>query len=156
VDFDEYFSSYELIEKSKFVMVYNSTIGLEASILGATVLCGGKARYTQYPTVILPKTAKEYIEKADEFLKNTQLTFPTEYQQNARKFLYFQLFRTSLSFEAFLNPDPARNGYVHFKKFPVKLLDPLHNPLSKILYDGIINGQPFLMENTETAIKEHV
>ena len=156
VDFDEYFSSYELIEKSKFVMVYNSTIGLEASILGATVLCGGKARYTQYPTVILPKTAKEYIEKADEFLKNTKLTFPTEYQQNARKFLYFQLFRTSLSFEAFLNPDPVRNGYVHFKKFPVKLLDPLHNPLSKILYDGIIKGQPFLMENTETAIKEHV
>ena len=34
----ETLSSYELIRRSKFVMVYNSTIGLEASILGAAVL----------------------------------------------------------------------------------------------------------------------
>ncbi|HET9906347.1 MAG TPA: hypothetical protein VFQ23_06890, partial [Anaerolineales bacterium] len=32
---NETLSSYELIQKSKFVMVYNSTIGLEASIMGA-------------------------------------------------------------------------------------------------------------------------
>ena len=38
----EYFSSYELIQRSKFVMVYNSTIGLEASLMGAPVLCGGQ------------------------------------------------------------------------------------------------------------------
>src|SRR5215212_9860480 len=36
---NESLSSYELIQKSKFVMVYNSTIGLEASIMGAAVLC---------------------------------------------------------------------------------------------------------------------
>ena len=34
VDSDQPLSSYELIQRSKFVMVYNSTIGLEASILG--------------------------------------------------------------------------------------------------------------------------
>jgi hypothetical protein len=44
IDAREYFNSYELIQRSKFVMVYNSTIGLEASILGCAVLCGGKAR----------------------------------------------------------------------------------------------------------------
>ena len=38
----ESLSSYELISKSKFVMVYNSTIGLEASIMGAAVLCAGR------------------------------------------------------------------------------------------------------------------
>jgi len=52
----EALSSYELILKSKFVMVYNSTIGLEASIMGAAVLCAGKARFTQYPTVFFPQT----------------------------------------------------------------------------------------------------
>ncbi len=46
---DEYLSSYELIQRSKFVLVYNSTIGLEASIMGAAVLCGGKARFTLIP-----------------------------------------------------------------------------------------------------------
>jgi hypothetical protein len=30
---DQYFSSYELIQNAKFVLVYNSTIGLEAAIM---------------------------------------------------------------------------------------------------------------------------
>ena len=55
----ETLSSYELIQKSKFVMVYNSTIGLEASIMGAAVLCAGKARFTQYPTVFFPQSVED-------------------------------------------------------------------------------------------------
>src|SRR3989337_1573232 len=59
----ETLSSYELILKSKFVMVYNSTIGLEASIMGVPVLCAGKARFTQYSTVFFPQTVEEYQSK---------------------------------------------------------------------------------------------
>jgi hypothetical protein len=54
----EYLSSYELIQRSKFVMVYNSSIGLEAALMGKAVLCGGKARYTptqSFTFLILPK-----------------------------------------------------------------------------------------------------
>jgi len=54
VDASEKFSSYDMIQRSHFVMVYNSTIGLEASIMGKAVLAGGKARFTQLPTSILP------------------------------------------------------------------------------------------------------
>ena len=50
-------------------MVYNSTIGLEASILGAAVLCAGKARFTQYPTVFFPQTADAVQRRMEEFLK---------------------------------------------------------------------------------------
>src|SRR6185503_432933 len=60
---NETLSSYELIQKSKFVMVYNSTIGLEASIMGAAVLCAGRARFTQYPTVFFPQTVDEVRRK---------------------------------------------------------------------------------------------
>ena len=149
VDFDEYFSSYELIRKSKFVMVYNSTIGLEASILGATVLCGGKARYTQYPTVILPANESEFIRQAKKLLHATSIAAPTSFQQNARKFLYYQLFRTSLSFDAFLEPDKEWKGYVHFKEFSAGLLNPDTNPLFKVLSDGILNGRPFIVKDKE-------
>jgi len=38
---DVHFSSYEMIQRAKFVMIYNSTIGMEASIMGAPVLCAG-------------------------------------------------------------------------------------------------------------------
>ncbi len=64
----ETLSSYELIQKSKFVMVYNSTIGLEASIMGAVVLCAGKARFTQYPTVFFPTQTRLKSFELEELL----------------------------------------------------------------------------------------
>ena len=70
IDALEYVSSYELIQKSKFVMVYNSSIGLEAAIMGAAVLSAGRSRYTRYPTVFFPQTIPEYIEKAEEMLRS--------------------------------------------------------------------------------------
>jgi hypothetical protein len=153
VDCNEYFSSYELIGMSKFVMVYNSTIGLEASILGRTVLCGGKARYTQYPTVLFPTSVKEFEQTAKDLLDSKAIETPLSFQQNARRFLYFQLFRTSLSFSSFLEPDPEWRGYVHFKKFSEESLYSEKNQLFKILTNGILNGQPFINEFKE-AIKE--
>src|SRR5689334_18392169 len=72
-------SSYELIQRSKFVMVYNSTIGLEASILGAAVLCAGKARFTQYPTVFFPQTVDEVRRRMKEFLEAEKIDVPSEF-----------------------------------------------------------------------------
>ena len=76
----ETLSSYELIQRSKFVMVYNSTIGLEASIMGAAVLCAGKARFTQYPTVFFPQTVEEVRRKMKEFLEAEKIDVPSGVQ----------------------------------------------------------------------------
>ena len=73
---EEYLSSYELIRASKFIMVYNSTIGLEAAVMGAAVLCGGRSRYTQVPLCYFPKTIPEYLEKAEELLKCDAVSVP--------------------------------------------------------------------------------
>lgn len=72
----ETLSSYELIQKSKFVMIYNSTIGLEAAIMGAPVLCAGRARFTQYPTVFFPQTVGEIKSKMKEFLSVEKIEIP--------------------------------------------------------------------------------
>jgi hypothetical protein len=69
IDSREYVSSYELIQRSKFVMVYNSSIGLEAALLDSPVLCGGRARYTQYPVVFLPDTPQSHQETAEKFMQ---------------------------------------------------------------------------------------
>jgi hypothetical protein len=84
---DEYFSSYELIQRSKFVMVYNSSIGLEAVVMGKPVLSGGKARYTRYPTVFFPQTPQEYAQRADEMLREEKIKIPESFINNARRFL---------------------------------------------------------------------
>jgi hypothetical protein len=138
----EVLSSYELIQKSKFVMVYNSTIGLEASIMGAAVLCAGKARFTQYPTVFFPQTAAEVRKKMEEFLKMEKIEVPAEFQRNARRFLYYQLYRTSLPFGDFLEPS-VRTTQTKLKAFDLD--DLLKSASIQTILDGVLNNGDFLL-----------
>ncbi len=139
---NESLSSYELIQKSKFVMVYNSTIGLEASIMGAPVLCAGKARFTQYPTVFFPQTVDEVRGKMKEFLDAEAIEVPADFKRNARRFLYFQLFRTSLPFGKFLEPS-VRATQTRLKSFEVEAL--LKTEAVKTILDGVVEGGDFLL-----------
>ena len=135
---EEYTSSYDLIQRAKFVLVYNSSIGLEATILGTAVLCGGKARFTQYPTVFFPQTPQTYREQAEAFLAADKIEVPAEFQRNARRFLYYQLFRASLSFENYLQ-NGARPGFVHLKPFSWRDLHPQNSPTMQVILGGILS-----------------
>jgi hypothetical protein len=138
----EYLSSYELIQRARFVMVYNSTIGLEASILGVPVLCAGKARFTQYPTVFFPQTPDEHIKTLREFLVAERIPVPPEFRLNARRFLHFQLFRTSLPFGDFLEPS-VRTTQTRLKRFTLEQL--VAAPSIKTVLDGLLAGGDFLL-----------
>ncbi|HJS19731.1 MAG TPA: hypothetical protein VJ785_13370 [Anaerolineales bacterium] len=141
----ESLSSYELIQKSKFVMVYNSTIGLEASIIGAAVLCAGKARFTQYPTVFFPQTVEDVRRKMKEFLDAARIEVPTEFKRNARRFLYYQLFRTSLPFGDFLEPS-VRTTQTKLKSFELDELSPEKSKAIEAIFDGLLNHGDFLLK----------
>lgn len=139
----ETLSSYELIQKSKFVMVYNSTIGLEAAIMGAAVLCAGRARFTQYPTVFFPQTADEVKRKMEEFLAAEKIEVPPEFQRNARRFLYYQLFRTSLPFGDFLEPS-VRTTQTRLKSFGLDAL--MESAAVRTILEGVLHGGEFLLK----------
>ena len=138
----ETLSSYELISKSKFVMVYNSTIGLEASIMGAPVLCAGKARFTQYPTVFFPQTVEEVRRKMKDFLAADAIDVPLEFKRNARRFLYYQLFRTSLPFGEFLEPS-VRTTQTRLKPFELEEL--ARADAVKVIMEGVLEGGDFML-----------
>ncbi len=139
---NETLSSYELIQKSKFVMVYNSTIGLEASIMGAAVLCAGRARFTQYPTVFFPQTIEEVRSKMKEFLAADAIDVPLEFKRNARRFLYYQLFRTSLPFGEFLEPS-VRTTQTRLKSFGLEEL--MGSEAVKVVLEGVLDSGDFLL-----------
>jgi len=142
----EYLSSYELIQRSKFVMVYNSSIGLEAALMGKAVLCGGKARYTQYEIVYFPETPQDYRKQAEEFLSTEKvLELPEIYLNNARRFMYFQQFKASLPFDDYLE-EHTLPGYVRLKPFSWRQLKAENSPTMQALINGIINQQPFILE----------
>lgn len=135
-------SSYELIQRSKFVMIYNSTIGLEASILGAAVLCAGKARFTQYPTVFFPQTVEDVRRTMEGFLSAERIEVPPEFKRNARRFLYYQLFRTSLPFGDFLAPS-VRTTQTKLKSFGLDEL--LESDAAKTVLKGLLENGDFLL-----------
>jgi len=125
------------------VMIYNSTIGLEASIMGAAVLCAGKARFTQYPTVFFPQTVDEVRRKMKEFLAVEKIEIPAEFKSNARKFLYYQLYKTSLPFGEFLEPS-VRTTQTKLKSFSLNSL--IEADAIKTILDGLLNNGDFLLE----------
>jgi hypothetical protein len=146
IDAEEYLSSYRLIQRSKFVLVYNSSIGLEAALMGSAVLAGGKARYTQIPTVFFPPSPQAFNEQVEEFLAAERIEVPPEFERNARRFLYFQLYKTSLSFAEYLEPHPMA-GFVRLRGFDWKQLLLAQSTTMRLLLDGIVHGQPFLISN---------
>jgi hypothetical protein len=144
IDSQEYISSYELIQQSRFVMVYNSSIGLEATLMGVPVLCGGQARYTQYPMVFFPATQQDFRRQAEDFLAAQTIPLPEAYRANARRFLYYQLYRTSLPMDDYLQAGP-RMGFVELKPFEWQALTPEESTTIRVLREGILEGKPFLM-----------
>ncbi len=141
----EFLSSYDLVARAKFVLIYNSTIGLEASIMGAAVLSAGRARFTQYPSVFFPQSVTEYRATLERFLNSETIDVPLAFRRNARRFLYYQLFRTSLPFGDFLErgilPVNAR-----LKSFDPAQLLPENAVAMAAVTKGLLADGDFLLE----------
>ncbi|MFH2038782.1 MAG: hypothetical protein ABIJ65_05040, partial [Chloroflexota bacterium] len=141
VDSLEYISSYELIELSKFIMIYNSTIGLEAAIMGKIVLSAGRSRFTSYPIVYFPGSPEAYRQQAEDLLDADTLQAPVHFRENARRFLFYLLFRTSFPFNEFLEPSLVP-GVVQLKKFTWQAIT--NSPVLKTVVKGLTERIPFL------------
>lgn len=139
----ESLSSYELIQRSKFVVVYNSTIGLEAAIMGKPVLCGGRARFTQYPTVFFPQTVEEQRAKLEQLLAAHTIETPPDFKRNARRFLYYQLYRASLPFDRFLMSS-VRVTQSRLRSFGTQEL--LSSEAIRTISRGLLQGGSLLLD----------
>ena len=133
---EEFISSYELIERSKFMIVYNSSIGLEGALLGKAVLCGGEAWYARFPTVFFPKTPEAFRQQAGELLNVEEIEVPEEFQVNARRLLYYQNYQAALPFDDYLEKHNLR-GFVRFKRFDVAQLHPEKSPTIRVIMEGL-------------------
>lgn len=113
--------------------------------MGAAVLCAGKARFTQYPTVFFPQTVEEVRGKMEEFLNAGRIEVPAEFGRHARRFLYYQLFKTSLPFGDFLEPS-VRTTQTKLKSFDLAELSPEKSKAMEAIFDGLLNNGDFLLK----------
>lgn len=142
-------SSYQLTEEADLVLIYNSSIGLEASIMGAHVVSAGRARFTQADTVVMPKTQTAYWRALEDRLVQPRAEPAPEHRRNSRRFLHKELFEASLDLSAFLTPHPSMPGMVLLAAFEPHLL--LESEELERIHKGVLHGEPFLLEEGDVS-----
>jgi hypothetical protein len=79
-------------------------------------------------------------------LSTYDIDVPQRFARNARRFLYYQLFRSSLSFEDFLEEDGVWPGYVRLKEFDLAALLPENSTALRVISDGLLRDGNFILE----------
>jgi hypothetical protein len=79
----------------------------------------------------------------EEFLAAEEIEVPAEFTRNARRFLYYQLFRTSLPFGEFLEPS-VRATQARLKSFGLDSL--MQSDAVKVILNGLLEGRDFLLQ----------
>ncbi len=138
----ERISSYELIRLSKFVLTYNSQIGLESLLMGIPALGAGQAPFVGYGTVYFERDREAYLRRLESFLSATRLEVPQEAVRRTRRFMYYRYYRFSLPFGEYIE-STAPTGYVRLKKFSRRSLE--KSPTARALQNGILQDGNFLL-----------
>jgi len=112
-------------------------------LMGKNVLTAAKARYTQIPTTIHPSSQDEYVTTLETLLNGAPTPVKTEFIQNARRFLYKQLFMSSLPFDQFLEPDKYWKGYVTLNNISPESLSVGNSETMQVLNDAVLQHKPF-------------
>ena len=141
INSDEFVSSYALMAKAKFVMVYNSSIGLEASLMRVPVVSAGASRYTAYETVFVPESRDAHLKMVGKFLKE-KIDVQDGFYENALRYVFYQNHHISQSFADFLKAHPT-DGYVVLKGFAPEALKAVNSPVLTRIQNGILKGDSF-------------
>jgi capsule polysaccharide export protein KpsC/LpsZ len=88
-------STYTLLGDLDSVIVYNSTVGLEASYLGTPVVTAGETHYRNLGITHDPQTEREYTELIED-VSNLHMT--TEMRSRAVRYLYYLFYQDHITF----------------------------------------------------------
>ena len=140
----QFTSSYELIGSSRFCLVYNSTIGVESTILGVPAIVGGRTRYDSESVVHLPKNRGAFRGMVTAFLDGPVPAVPPSWQERSRRYLYYSMFRAARRLSDFVESSepPSLQGY-GLKLIAARDLHPDQSEEMRIIYNGIVNGKSF-------------
>jgi hypothetical protein len=139
----ERLSSYDLVQAAKFILVYNSTISLESTLLGVPALCAARSPFTDYGTAFFEPERGAYLQQLNVFLTASSLQVPEEAVRRSRRFMYYRYYRFSLPFGNFVESTQP-TGYVRPRKFSLHELE--KSPTLSILLDGLLYGKRFELD----------
>lgn len=102
VDAEDPVDSYALVRRSDLVLVYSSTVGLEAAALGRRVVVAARSNYSAAPFVVRPASRAEYLAE----IGSEETATPPRAAELARRFIYRLYFESMLPVPA-VREDPT-------------------------------------------------
>ena len=90
-------SSYELVNISNLVLVFNSTIAIESFLLRKNVLIAAESHYTQLAQFNMLSSKEEYFRKISELLTTNNFVGNKDYE-NVLSYFYQLVFESSIDF----------------------------------------------------------
>ena len=93
--------------------------------------------------MFFPESRKKYEERLLGLLDAQEIEVPPSFRENARSFLYHELFAASLDLSEFLEPDESLQGMVTFSGFSPDRLQ--SSPPLEVIRNGILHDAPFLL-----------
>ena len=142
---DDPMSSYSIIDKSEFCIIYGSTIGTEIAAMGKNVLVGGEAWIKNKEISFDPKTKSEYFDLISKLILNPKMDEKTH--KRAKMYAYHFFFKRMIPVDLiYVGKDKYQDFVIkkdNFKKiFPI---DDFDKGIDTIC-DSILNNKSFIYE----------
>jgi hypothetical protein len=138
-------SSYSIIEKSDFCIVYGSTIATEIAAMGKNVLVGGEAWIKNKKISYDPQTKDEYFNLILKLIKNPNMG--EDNRLRAKKYAFYYFFQRMIPVDLI---EVKKNKYEDFviNKESINKILPGVNADKGIetICDGILNSGNFIYE----------
>ena len=138
-------SSYSIIEKSEFCIVYGSTIGTEIAAMGKNVLVGGEAWIKNKEISFDPKTKSEYFDLMSKLILNPKMDEKTH--KRAKMYAYHFFFKRMIPVNL-IDVEKKKNQNFIITNENIKKIFPVNNFDKGIdtICDGILNQRSFIYE----------
>ena len=138
-------SSYSIIEKSEFCIVYGSTIGTEIAAMGKNVLVGGEAWIKNKEISFDPKTKSEYFDLMSKLILNPKMDEKTH--KRAKMYAYHFFFKRMIPVNL-IDVEKKKNQDFIITSENIKKIFPVNNFDKGIdtICDGILNNKSFIYD----------
>ncbi|MBI5787947.1 MAG: hypothetical protein HZA78_03720 [Candidatus Schekmanbacteria bacterium] len=139
---DQDINSYLLLEAGNLVLVYTTTLGLEAATRGIPVIVSANTHYRGKGFTFDISSNEEYYPMLSNLLQR-EGKISDEWVNLARKYLYFFFYRYSIIYDAVDEPYLGLTG--QFKIKNIHDLAPGRDKNFDLICDGIISGKEFFL-----------
>ena len=138
---NDFTNSYDLVRETRFTLAYNSTIGLEAGLLGKASIVAAHTKYDIADVAYAPTTQAQYHTLLETFLTQAEPPTPPDgAQDRARRYLYYLFFVNSLDYSPYITDSLI--GFT-LQNIQASQLSPDASDLTRVLLHGILHEQPF-------------